>query len=171
MLTKPVSFIAQVGSSYCSVRYKNRVLVILPCPRSCLTMAYDCLLLCKLLLCGDIKTNPSSHAETLKRIFEGRKKIFNSIAELNVQIIASNTGIATLTSQVTKIDKSLQSMRSNNSNNAVLDDTLKLLRSPVTRNCEKLLGLEDTSRRSSLVVFDISEADNKTDADLEKKWP
>lgn len=134
-----------------------------------MTIAYDCLSVCKLLLCGDIETNPGPNAENLKCILEGQEKILSSIAELKAQMLASNAAITTLSSQVAEIDKALQSMRSTPSKNVALEDTLALLRSSVTQNSDKLVDLEDRSRRSNLVVFGISEAENETDADLQTR--
>lgn len=85
----------QVGEYYCSMFCDSRGVLVLPCPRKCLHIAYDVYCLCKLLVCADVEMNPgprsdesdslsaeeSTH-EMLKQILEGQKVLTSEVAAL-----------------------------------------------------------------------------------------
>ncbi|CAN8005997.1 unnamed protein product [Ixodes pacificus] len=167
MLTESVLFAVQVRYAHCSVRSSNRFLVILPCPGTCMCIMYDCFLVCRLLLCGDVESNPGPDNDCmLDNILKGQAKILNGIDDLKSQLVASDAVIASLRTKVTELERLLQLMSSSTSKIDGLDSTLSLLQTNTAQQTEKLVDLEDRSRRSNLVIYGLPEPNNETDLQL-----
>uniref|UniRef100_A0A6B0V913 Tick transposon n=1 Tax=Ixodes ricinus TaxID=34613 RepID=A0A6B0V913_IXORI len=167
MLTESVFFAVRVHYAYCSVRSSNRFLVILPCPGTCMCIMYDCFLVCRLLLCGDVESNLGLDSDCmLDNILKGQAKILNGIDDLKSQLVASDAVIASLRTKVTELERLLQLMSSSTSKIDGLDSTLSLLQSNTAQQTEKLVDLEDRSRRSNLGIYGLPEPNNETGLQL-----
>lgn len=101
-LTGALFFIVQVGSDTSSSLSDYRGVMVLPCPRRCLAMAYECLV-CKLLLCDDVAVNPGpTQAEMLKQLLERQPTLLNNIQVLQTHFLKQRRWFWNFTAGLTK---------------------------------------------------------------------
>lgn len=126
------------------------------------------MLVLKLLLCGDIESNPGPEV-TLKTIFDGQAAILTAIDELKLQLGATNTALAAISATVSEVDRRMNEMTQATCKIDGLGTSLGLIRSSINQQSGKLVDLEDRSRRSNLIVYGIPEAADENESILKEK--
>lgn len=153
-----------------SVKSSNRFLVVVPGPGTLLHIMYECFLVCELLVCGDVESNPGPDIEsTLSDITAGQNVVIQAIAELKSQLTASQAALVAVNARVVELDKFLQEVKQSTDQIYDINSAIESLRGSVTQQSEKLVDLEDRSRRSNLVVYGVHEAPNETADQLKDK--
>ncbi|XP_077486853.1 uncharacterized protein LOC144098234 [Amblyomma americanum] len=115
------------------------------------------------MLCGDVELNPGpetdsdsmSAQEMLKQLILGQQKLTDEMAALRAHNAKMEKMFCEFTQQLDLLKD--QSTRVEN-----LEKTVTFLR-------EKIIDLEDRSRRSNLVVFGVDEASDETESVLREK--
>ncbi|CAN7992876.1 unnamed protein product, partial [Ixodes hexagonus] len=169
-LTKVPFFLLQVSYCTSSFRSNNLALVIVPCPRCLKRCVCDCFLVCWLLLCGDVESNPGpATQEMLQTLLDGQACIQRDITEFRDQQTAADKTVNEMHAKFSEIDGILKELREKCSQIDHLETIVTSLRSTVLQQSIKISDLEDRSRRSNLVIFGVAESPNEDEEQLRSK--
>lgn len=124
-----------------------------------------------LLLGGDVEENPGpgSNADAeamLKNILTGQTAIREDIKEIRESFTKK---IDSLSQKFQKLEEEVLSLRIDGEEVKRLDGTIRDMARTISMQQEKLVDLEDRSRRNNLVVFGIPEPENETHEALKEK--
>lgn len=126
-------------------------------------IAYECFCAMRLLLCGDIESNPGPTVEELLlKVLEGQNELRNEICGLKGMFVD-------IKQRFDGIEKHITELKTKSSKLDVLDNLVSTYQKSVSFQTHKLTDFEDRSRRSNLVVFGISESPKETEAELKQK--
>ncbi|XP_049524376.1 uncharacterized protein LOC125945976 isoform X2 [Dermacentor silvarum] len=168
-LTTHLFCIAQVGAftvSTVSIRSDVRGIVVLPCPQQCLGIMYDCFLVCKLLICGDVEENPGPTQKMFEELLEGQRAITKELTEIKA-LVTNNVKLINDLQNTIEIRSTLISSPA--SQDEQVQTTLKTFEHVVKFQAMKLTDLEDKNRRSNLIIHGLPESPEETEADLKEK--
>lgn len=168
-LTMRLVFLVQVSYNS-TIRSDDRYMIVLPCPRVCLSIAYDCLISCKLLLCGDVEENPGPSVEEMfQSLVSGQQAIREYIASLKERLESTEKAVHGFEKRLNNLECSMVKLKARNCEheevNAAVDGVQKLLKV----HQEKLVDLENRSRRSNLIIFGVPDEPNETEVKLRDK--
>ncbi|XP_072142792.1 uncharacterized protein [Dermacentor andersoni] len=152
-----------------SYRSDERGVVVVPCPRTLIALAYECYV-CKLLLCGDVELNPGpSNADMLQTLIQGQKAIRDDLAELKKRLEDAEKTVNAFSTRMAHLETNVSEIAHKVDNCEILSNSVEKLQQTLVLQQAKLVELEDRSRRSNLVVFGIDDRTNETEADLRQK--
>ncbi|KAM7300259.1 uncharacterized protein ISCGN_020823 [Ixodes scapularis] len=170
MSTKTTLFFIQVGHKTSLFASNTLMLIVVPCPQTCIDIAYDCFYACKLLVCGDVETNPGPTTEEMfQQIMNGQSAIHKEITELKTQQSKTEVMISGINARFVEFDQILHELRQKTERVQALESSLVNLERTVLFQTQKITDLEDRSRRSNLVVYGIAETEDETEAQLKSK--
>ncbi|XP_077484896.1 uncharacterized protein LOC144094901 [Amblyomma americanum] len=153
-----------------TIRSDDRFLVVLPRPHLCLSIAYECLNSCKLLVCGDIEENPGPTVdEMFESILSGQQAIRADIASLKERLESTETAIHCFEQRLISLECSMTEVRAKTRENEETHAVATAAHDLLKLHHEKLVDLENRSRRSNLIVFGITEDPNETETTLREK--
>ncbi|XP_037518481.1 uncharacterized protein LOC119395575 [Rhipicephalus sanguineus] len=168
-LTMRPAFLFQV-SFVGSYRSDERGVVVVPCPRTLIALAYECFDVCKLLLCGDVELNPGpTNAEMLQTLIQGQQAIRDDLAELKNRLEVAEKSVSSFSTRMTKLETNVREIARKMDNFETLNNSVEKIQQTLMLQQEKLTELEDRSRMSNLVVFGIDERANETENVLRQK--
>ncbi|CAN8023497.1 unnamed protein product [Ixodes persulcatus] len=162
-----LQLIMQVGSQYdqCSYRSDCRILVIVPCPQKCRAILSDCWnVFMLLLLSGDIESNPgpTEIEVTLQMILDNQSNMTKQLQEvkagqdsLRQEMTGINAKIAGFKTALANIEKEMAQVASLKKSVAILERTVR-------QQNDRLIDLENRSRRNNLLIFGLPEKDNES---------
>lgn len=163
------AFLFQV-SCVCSYRSDERGVVVVPCPRTLIALAYECYHVCKLLLCGDVELNPGpTNTEMLQTLIQGQQAIRDDLAELKKRLEVAEKSVTSFSTRMTKLETNVREIARKVDNFETLHSSAEKIQQTLMLQQEKLTELEDRSRMSNLVVFGIDERANETEDVLRQK--
>nr|XP_054920891.1 uncharacterized protein LOC126518652 [Dermacentor andersoni] len=136
-----------------SYRSDERGVVVVPCPRTLIALAYECYHVCKLLLYVD--TRP--------------KAIRDDLAELKKRLEDAEKTVNAFSTRMAHLETNVSEIAHKVDNCEILSNSVEKLQQTLVLQQAKLVELEDRSRRSNLVVFGIDDRTNETEADLRQK--
>lgn len=122
------------------------------------------------MLCGDIKSNPGPDIqEMLDKVLEGQKEILKSISDINSEQTAQRATLAAVLQKVSNLETLLNTMNKSTCKIDNFDTSLNVLKTSVADQSEKIVDIEDRSRRSNLIVYGLIEKPNETEDVLRKE--
>lgn len=125
---------------------------MLPCPS---VLFSEFASLC-LLLSGDVELNPGPDVKVmLKELCDGQKAIREELNDLG--------------KRMGQVEKTLQIVKDQADALAKLTKTVNELNETVLRQQERMINLEDRSRRNNLTIFGIAEKEKESTDDLKSK--
>lgn len=145
-------------------------LIVVPRPQTLCEIAVDCFDVCKLLLCGDVETNPGPTVEEMfESLMNGQAIIHKEIADLKIQQSGTDKSVTEVLSRIAEVDKVLLELKVKSLEVDALKKTVNKLEETITLQNAKLANLEDRSRRSNLVIFGVADAPDESEQDLRGK--
>lgn len=122
------------------------------------------------MLCGDIESNPGPDIqEILDKVLEGQKEILKSISVINSEQTAQRATLTAVLQKVSNLETRLDTMNKSTCRIDNFDTSLNVLKTSVADQSEKIVDIEDRSRRSNLIVFGLIEKPNETEDVLRKE--
>ncbi|XP_075752052.1 uncharacterized protein LOC119175530 [Rhipicephalus microplus] len=159
-------FIVQVGNrpSLYSKRSSDTCLLLFPGPSVIYDNVSECFHVLKLLLCGDIESNPGPDDKVLTAIASLSAKVDSRHAELLAVLNQVQTNQSLLEQKVTDLSSRLATVEtmveSYDSGHHILDlpqAVNTVIRNETTALHSRLDELEDRSRRDNLIFFGIAD--------------
>ncbi|KAH9383211.1 hypothetical protein HPB48_024046 [Haemaphysalis longicornis] len=142
-MSNPFVFFTQVSCDASSVKTSDRRFIQLTCPRSIHNVFCSArkFFLSLLMQCGDVEPNPGMKSQTteqlLAELLQGQKSIGDRLSEIESKLVKVET-LASKFSEVSSKITSLQKLQ------------------------DKLVDLEDRSRRNNLLIFGVDERPDET---------
>lgn len=122
------------------------------------------------MLCGDIESNPGPDIQKiLDKVLEGQKEIQKSISEINSEQTAQRATLTAVLQKISNLETLLNTMNKSTCKIDNFDTSLNVLKTSVADQSEKIVDIEDRSRRSNLIVFGLIEKPDETEDVLRKE--
>lgn len=143
-------FFVHVGHN-CSMRSDNRFLVVMPCPKVSISIAYGWFSFCELMMCGDVEENPGPSVEEMfQSVMDGQQAIRDDSASLKMCLETREKAVNSFEKRLTQLE---ENVKANTSAAASLVTTVGKMEETLKLQQGKLIDLEDCSRRSIVIVF------------------
>lgn len=165
-------FSVQVSFPVHCLKSDDLALLVVPSPKALKCMLFECFLVCKLLLCGDVETNPSPNPTTpdmFKTIMEGQNSIQKDISFLRTDQSKLEKAVGDLLEKMAEVDRVLFKLETQSRQVESLQATVTSLQDTIKMQGAKLADLDDRSRRSNLAIFGTPDCSNETEAELRTK--
>lgn len=165
---RPIFFLL-VSHVYCYWIYE-RCLVVVPSPRTLMKIVCDCFHACKLLLCGDTELNPGPTVEEmLQSLLAGQQAIRGDLAEVKERLSKTEKAVQDFNVKLIKLEDNVRELTVKMNSFESLGGDVISVHDALKQCQEKIVELEDRSRRSNLIVFAIPEAPGETEEQLRHK--
>lgn len=133
-------------------------------------MAYSCLCVCKLILCGDVEQNPGPPVEEMfRQLQNGQSTILEELAAIRSKLVATESTVTALSNRWNELDKKVADICEKNVQIQTLQDKIVSLEQKIGQQAEKMVDFEDRSRRSNLVIYGIDEQGEEDEQILREK--
>ncbi|CAN7995630.1 unnamed protein product [Ixodes hexagonus] len=126
-------------------------------------MLRECCFLLRLLLSGDVETNPGpSVEELLQKVLDSQQEFGRDLKEIKQNQMRLESNVQDLDQKIDKLEKSFLEIQVLKGTVESMKDTVRILEHNVDRQNERIDELENHSRRNNLVVFGLPEEDGET---------
>lgn len=168
-------FLVQVMNSYClfAKPTSHRALLVLPGPRRSCSIVSDCshMLLCLVLLAGDVESNPGPDKEILKVLNElqsGQTVMLAQLKSIEKKLADHDKTFSEIKARLDKIETSCASIDDMQAELVKVNETCTENTAQINALSTRMNEAENRSRRNNLVFYGIEDKPKETWLDSEK---
>lgn len=121
-----------------------------------LLIAYDCICVSKLLVCGDIKLNPGPAVkEMFASLKSGQDTILSELADIRERLSTTEKTVSSLSAKWTEVEERLLEIREKTLEIESLQTKVQSLKQVIEQQNTTLADLENRSRRCNIIIHGI----------------